>query len=129
VKELTVIVAAPGPAIVAVDGSVIANVYPGAPETVKFAAVTVPDVAGSVTPPPAVLLVPTGARITEPPELTDTAALPKFMFTFLAIVIGAMTVAAADAVAVACAIKSSVHTNKTRNAAIVFMILFLFISA
>ena len=66
----------------------------------KLAAATVPLVAGSVTPPaPPVVRVPAGAITTVPAIEAETATLPKFIYTFLTMVIGVMIVADADAVA------------------------------
>jgi len=71
---------------------------------VKVAAVTVPVVAGNVTPPaPPVVRVPAGARTAVPAIVAETATLPKFISTVLTIDIGVMIVALTAAVAVACA--------------------------
>ena len=97
----------------------------------KFAAATVPVVAGSVTPPVKVR-VPAGARTTVPPDDGDTAMLPKFMLVTRAIVIGVMMFADADAVAVAWA-KEEVDDAPTMIAAatstleMMFFILFVFL--
>jgi hypothetical protein len=99
---------------------------------VKFAAATVPVVAGSVTPPVKVRVL-AGANTTVPPDVGDTAMLPKFMLVTRAIVIGVMMFADALAVAVACA-KEEVDDAPTMIAAatstleMMFFILFSFLS-
>jgi hypothetical protein len=97
---------------------------------VKLAAATVPVVAGSVTPPVLVRVL-AGANTTVPPDVGDTAMLPKFMLVTSAIVIGVMMFADAEAVAVACA-KEAVDDTPTMMAAatstleMMFFILFVF---
>jgi len=71
------------------------------PSTLKAAAVTVPVVAGRVTPL-VLVRVPAGANTTVPPVEALTAILPKLISAVFVIVIGVTTVAVAVAVAVAC---------------------------
>jgi hypothetical protein len=98
---------------------------------VKLAAATVPILAGSVTPPaPPVLRTPAGVITTVPASEAETATLPKFISTFLTIVIGVMMVAEAEAEAVAWA-KEEVAEEAITIAAIAitlekFFILFVF---
>ena len=83
-----------------------------------MAAATVPLVAGNVTPPaPPVVRVPAGASTAVPAMVAETATLPKFISTVLAIEIGMMMFAEADAVAVACA-KEAVEQPNTATEAI-----------
>ena len=72
------------------------------PVTVNAAAETVPAVAGSVTPL-VLLRVPAVASTTVPPEVADTAMLPKLMSAVFAMLIGVIMVAVAVATSVACA--------------------------
>lgn len=67
----------------------------------KLAAVTVPAVAGRVTPPVLVRVPADAERTTVPPDVGDTAMLPKFMLVTSDMVIGVMILPVADAVAVA----------------------------
>jgi hypothetical protein len=97
---------------------------------VKVAAVTVPVLAGKVTPPaPPVVRVPAGARMVVPATVAETATLPKFISTVLTIVIGVMMLAVTEAVAEACA---NVLLAKPNTAAVIasdftmFFILFSF---
>jgi hypothetical protein len=69
---------------------------------VKDAAVTVPVVVGSVTPP-VLVRPPAGVSTTVPPVVDCTATLPKFISTVLEMLIGVTIVAVAVAVAVSCA--------------------------
>ena len=86
---------------VQLEGSVIAYVKPGAPETVNAAAATVPEVDGSVTPPlPPALRVLAVVSITDPPVPDATATLPKFISVSFAMVIGVITEAVAPALAI-----------------------------
>jgi hypothetical protein len=71
-----------------------------APVTVKEAAVTVPLVAGKVTPPVAVR-TPAVLNITVPPVCACTETLPKFMSTILVILMAVRMVAVAEAFATA----------------------------
>ena len=95
----------------------------------KEAEVTVPVVDGSVTPVPAVVRELEVESITEPLLEADTAMLPKFISTVLAIDIGVMMVAVAEAVAEACA-KERLEVPRTTTAAMIafamFFILFCF---
>ena len=111
--------------IVTVDvGRVIAYVKDAAPATSKLAAATVPVVAGRVTPPPPpVVRLPVGSRITVPPVVADTATLPKFRSIVLVMEIGVMIVAEADAVAVACANELVLNPIITAAASTTFLIL------
>ena len=123
VKALAVIVCTPPECVsVTVVGNVIAYVYDPLPVTVKDAAVTVPVVAGKVTPLVRVR-VPAGASTTVPPVAVCTARLPKLMSAFFAILIGVTTVAVAVAVAVACAWICEVNpaSSKQVNKILVFM--------
>lgn len=110
----------------AVVGSVIAYVYTPWPFTVKEAAVTVPAVTGSVTPPVDVR-VPAGVSTAVPPVAVCTATLPKFMSTFLVMLMGVTIVAVALAVAVACANAPGAHVISTAAVAInlVFIVIAL----
>ena len=107
VKVLTVMVAVPTPAsssVRPVEGNVIAYVYTPSPPTVNLAAVGVPvAVVGKVTPPEAVLAGVAEAFISTVPAVLETATFPKFISTFLVIVIGATIVAVVGAFAVTCA--------------------------
>jgi hypothetical protein len=85
-----------------VDGSVIEYVYVAWPLTVKVAAVTVPAVVGSVTPPVAER-TPPGVMTTVPPLAVWTATLPKFMSNVFEMLMGVTIVAEALAVADVCA--------------------------
>jgi hypothetical protein len=99
-EYLSVILFAPEVIVVAKAGRVIAYVKLTWPVTVKAAAVTVPVVAGRVTPP-VVLRAFAGVRITVPSATLD-ATLPKFISVVFVIVIGETMVAVADAVADTC---------------------------
>jgi len=68
---------------------------------VNEAALTVPAVAGNVTPP-VVVRVPAGAK-TAVPRVDETATFPKLMSVAFTIEIGATTVAVVGAEAVTCA--------------------------
>ena len=84
-------------------GNVIVNTYPGVPETVKYAACTVPVTIGSVTPPTTVRVgVEEGLNATVP-GVVVTARFPKFMSVTLSIPIGVTIVAVTVAFLVICA--------------------------
>lgn len=68
----------------------------------KVAAVTVPAVVGSVTPPVAERTAP-GVMTTVPPVAVWTATLPKFMSSVFEMLMGVTMVAEALAVADVCA--------------------------
>ena len=114
--------------IVTVDvGRVIAYVKDAAPATSKLAAATVPVVAGRVTPPPPpVVRLPVGSRITVPPVVADTATFPKFRSIVLVMEIGVMIVADADAVAVACANELVLNPIITAAASTTLLMFFIF---
>ena len=96
----------------------------------NVAAVTVPVVAGSVTPPePPVVRVPAGASTAVPETVADTATLPKFISTVFTIEIGVMMFAEAEAVAVACAkdeLAAAITITEVAIALIMFFILIRF---
>ena len=112
VKPLMVIVAEPGPLMTALKGNVTANVKPGAPVTVNPAGATVPVVAGSVTPVPPVVRVPPGASVMIPPDVADTAALPKFISVVFITLTGTITFADAPAFATDCAEELLLSVNR-----------------
>ena len=101
-KFVTVIVFAPLVIVSAADGSVMAYVYAPYPFTVNAAAVTVPVVAGNVTPP-VLVRAPAGVSVAVPAVLACTATLPKFMSVVFVMLIGVTIVPVDVAVAVACA--------------------------
>jgi hypothetical protein len=114
--------------VVAVAGRVIPKVNPATPVTVKLAAVTVPTGVGRVHPP-VTERVPAGVIITVP-AVAFTEMLPKFMSTVLAIAIGVIIVAVAEAVAVAppgCAKAPVEKANITNAKAKIFEICFIFV--
>lgn len=104
VKVPTVILFDPLVSVIGAVGSEIEKADPVKPVTVNFAAVTVPVVTGSVTPPPAVRAL-AGLRATVPAMVGLTATLPKFRSTDLEMAIGVIIVAEEVAVAVTCAFK------------------------
>ena len=125
VKELAAIVCTPPECVsVTVVGRVISYVYEPLPLTVKDAAVTVPVVAGKVTPL-VLVRVPAGANTTVPPVAVCTAILPKLMSVFFEILIGVTTVAVAVAVAVACAFICEVKPARSKKVNKILFFIFI----
>jgi len=94
--KLSTVILFPPEEIITDAGRVITYVKPASPVTVKEAAVTVPVVAGRVTPPN-VERAPAGVNVTDP-GFTLEATFPKFISDPHAIAIGVIIVAEARAV-------------------------------
>ena len=96
-------------------GSVMVYAYAPSPVTTKVAAVTVPEVAGSETPPVAERM-PAGVSITVPPVAVCTETFPKFISSVYEILIAVRILAVAVALAVDCVVTLYIEETDSNNA-------------